>query len=46
MGFYGNIIDRANEILKFDRTFDNRRDMDAAAAAGTDQVFPGHFVLV
>ena len=46
MGFYGHIVDRANEILKFERIFASRYDMDLSAAAGTDNVFPGHFVLV
>lgn len=46
MGFYGNIADRANEYFKFDRIFSSRYEMDAAAAAGTDNVFAGHFVLV
>lgn len=46
MGFYGNVADRANEVFKFDRIFSSRYEMDLAAAAGTDNVFAGHFVLV
>lgn len=46
MGFYGTIVDRANEVFKFEKIYNNRYEMDAAAAAGTDHIFPGHFVLV
>ena len=46
MSFYGNIADQANTYFKFDRIFSSRYEMDAAAAAGTDNIFPGHFVLV
>ena len=46
MAFYGNIADRANAYFKFDRIFGSRYEMDAAAAAGTDNVFPGHFALI
>lgn len=46
MGFYGNIADRANASFKFDRIFPNRMTMDDAADKGTDNIFPGRFVLV
>lgn len=44
--FYGNITDTSNQIFQFDRIFQNRKAMDDEAAAGTDGIFTGHFVLV
>ena len=46
MGFYGTIVDRANNFFKFDKIFNSRYEMDLAAANGTDNIFAGHFVLV
>lgn len=45
-GFYGNITDTSQKIFQFDKIFSNRKTMDEAAAAGTDGIFTGHFVLV
>lgn len=44
--FYGNITDTGRAYFQFDRIFASRRDMDEAAAAGADGIFPGRFVLV
>ena len=46
MSLYGNIYDTANVHFQFDKIFSNRRDMDAAVAAGSDGIFAGRFVLV
>lgn len=44
--FYGNITDTGRAYFQFDKIFASRRDMDEAAAAGEDGIFPGRFVLV
>ena len=46
MGFYGNIADTSHIYFQFDKMFSNRYEMDTAAAAGTDGIFQGRFVLV
>lgn len=46
MGFYGNITDTSRTHFQFDQIFPNRTAMDQAAAAGTDNIFSGRFVLV
>lgn len=43
MGFFGDIT---KTVFQFDAIFSNRTEMDAAAAAGIDNIFSGHFVLV
>lgn len=46
MGFYSNIIDNGKTVFQFDKVFLNRATMEQAAAAGTDEIFPGRFILI
>ena len=46
MGFYGNITNTGRTHFQFDRVFENRRAMDVACLAGSDNIFAGRFVLV
>lgn len=44
MGFYGNITNTAKTQFTFDRTYPNRRTMEARTA--TDEIYLGRYVLI
>ena len=44
MGFYGNITNTSKTQFTFDRTYPNRKTMDARVA--TDEIYLGRYVLV
>ena len=46
MGFYGNITNTGRTHFQFDFIFENRRQMDIACLAGTDNIFAGRFVAI
>ena len=44
MGFYGNVVNPAKTQFTFDRTYPNRKTMEASLA--TDEIYLGRYVLI